>query len=106
MSNQRPSYFPSAALDHAFAGIGAGAVATVCMNPLDLVKTRFQVDTSSTRARAPLTWKELATGGRVGQEIGRALKDIVQKQGWGGLYRGLSPNVAGNSASWGLYFLW
>ncbi len=35
-----------------------------------------------------------------------ALNDIVKADGWKGLYRGLSPNVAGNSASWGLYFLW
>ena len=35
-----------------------------------------------------------------------ALRRIVQSDGWTGLYRGLSPNVVGNSASWGLYFLW
>lgn len=35
-----------------------------------------------------------------------ALNEIVKADGWKGLYRGLSPNVAGNSASWGLYFLW
>lgn len=35
-----------------------------------------------------------------------ALNEIVKVDGWKGLYRGLSPNVAGNSASWGLYFLW
>lgn len=35
-----------------------------------------------------------------------ALRRIVRQDGWLGLYRGLSPNVVGNSASWGLYFLW
>lgn len=35
-----------------------------------------------------------------------ALKRIVKQDGWLGLYRGLSPNVVGNSASWGFYFLW
>ncbi|MCO5555477.1 hypothetical protein L7F22_009022 [Adiantum nelumboides] len=35
-----------------------------------------------------------------------ALRAIVRRDGWTGLYRGLSPNVVGNSASWGLYFLW
>ncbi|KAJ1919906.1 hypothetical protein H4219_001686 [Mycoemilia scoparia] len=36
----------------------------------------------------------------------RATKGIIAKDGWKGLYRGLSPNLAGNTASWGLYFAW
>jgi solute carrier family 25 folate transporter 32 len=95
----------------------AGAVATVCMNPLDLIKVQFQVDTSS-RKGPPLSsqsssgstrWKLLArkaTGGDVLRDMGQALRDIVRRDGYVGLYRGLSPNVVGNSASWGLYFLW
>lgn len=141
-----PSFFPTPALDHAFGGIAAGAVATICMNPLDLIKTKYQVDTSKPRplsfrqraaalasdasaasadskgkARAldPASasgtarnvavrhgWKYYATGGRIGNDMIGALNDIVKVDGWKGLYRGLSPNVAGNSASWGLYFLW
>ncbi|GAC95336.1 hypothetical protein PHSY_002911 [Pseudozyma hubeiensis SY62] len=151
------SFFPTPALDHAFGGIAAGAVATVCMNPLDLIKTKYQVDTSRPRplafrqrtatpiysqaasltpagnsastvdlkgkARAIDTpasgngalrnaapvrhgWRYYALGGRIGNDMVGALNDIVRTDGWKGLYRGLSPNVAGNSASWGLYFLW
>ncbi|KAJ1021596.1 hypothetical protein NDA16_003734 [Ustilago loliicola] len=140
------SFFPTPALDHAFGGIAAGAVATICMNPLDLIKTKYQVDTSKPRplsfhqraaalasdatstssdikgkaravdlASASGTsrnvsvrpgWKYYATGGRIGNDMIGALNDIVKADGWKGLYRGLSPNVAGNSASWGLYFLW
>jgi hypothetical protein len=33
------------------------------------------------------------------------MREAVTKDGWRGLYRGLSPNVAGNASSWGLYFL-
>ena len=87
-----PSFFPTPALDHAFGGIAAGAVATICMNPLDLLKVKFQVST-----RGP--------EGGVGRGIWRALRDIHASEGLRGLYRGLSPNVAGNATSWGLYFL-
>jgi hypothetical protein len=78
--------------DHAFAGIGAGTVAVLCMNPLDLLKVKFQVST-----RGP--------EGGIGRGIWRALCDIRASEGWRGLYRGLGPNVAGNASSWGLYFL-
>ncbi|KAF8268584.1 hypothetical protein EI94DRAFT_1682735 [Lactarius quietus] len=71
----QPSFFPTHTIDHAFAGIGAGTFAEICMNPLDLLKVKFQVST-----RRP-------EGG-----IGRAL------------YRGLGPNIAGNASSWGLCF--
>jgi solute carrier family 25 folate transporter 32 len=114
-ATQPPHYFPTPALDHAFSGIVAGTVATVCMNPLDLVKVQFQVDTS-TRKRAtatspssPSSWRSLArkaTGGDVVRDMSTALKNIVKRDGYSGLYRGLSPNVVGNSASWGFYFLW
>jgi hypothetical protein len=109
----QPSFFPTHALvrapcmsttqlnslsylsglqDHAFAGIGAGTVAVLCMNPLDLLKVKFQVST-----RAP--------GSGIGRGIWLALRDIQASEGWRGLYRGLGPNVAGNASSWGLYFL-
>lgn len=118
-----PSFFPTPALDQAFAGITAGAIATVCMNPLDLIKTQFQVDTSvkprpslpgirqkggvaANAGTPPPRWREIVTGGRVARDMYAALKTIVVNDGWSGLYRGLSANVVGNSASWGLYFLW
>ncbi|PWY99050.1 mitochondrial carrier, partial [Testicularia cyperi] len=121
------SFFPTPAIDHAFAGIAAGAAATVCMNPLDLIKTKFQVDTSRPqplrfridakgKARAVEVvevtpkvargWRYYALGGKVGHDMIGALQEIVRTDGYRGLYRGLSPNVVGNSASWGLYFLW
>src|SRR5882757_11048262 len=37
------------------------------------------------------------------------LRDILRNEGptrIGALYRGLTPNLVGNSAGWGLYFLW
>ncbi|KAH9954779.1 mitochondrial carrier domain-containing protein [Russula dissimulans] len=78
--------------DHAFAGIGAGAVAVLCMNTLDLLKVRLQVLTCGPE-------------GGIGCGIWRALRDIHASERWRGLYRGLGPNVAGITSSWGLYFL-
>lgn len=118
-STSPPHYFPTPALDHAFAGIIAGAVATVCMNPLDLVKVQFQVDTntrrpspsssSSSSSNSTSRWQSFArkaTGGDVLRDMSEALRIIIRRDGYSGLYRGLSPNVVGNSASWGFYFLW
>jgi hypothetical protein len=64
----------------------------LCMNPLDLLKVKFQVST-----RGP--------GSGIGRGIWLALRDIHASEGWRGLYRGLGPNIAGNASSWGLYFL-
>lgn len=44
-----PAFFGNVAYDQAVAGMGAGIVATVAMNPLDLIKVKFQVDTSPVR---------------------------------------------------------
>jgi len=92
MNRQPASFFPTTALDHAAAGLGAGIVTTLCMNPLDLLKVKFQVTTTN-------------PSGNLGKHIWLSLKDIQQSQGWKGLYRGIIPNIAGNASSWGLYFL-
>ncbi|KAF9076696.1 mitochondrial carrier domain-containing protein [Rhodocollybia butyracea] len=92
MPQQPASFFPTTALDHAAAGLGAGVVSTLCMNPLDLLKVKFQVATTSSR-------------GGIGKQIWHGLRDIYRESGFKGLYRGVGPNVAGNASSWGLYFL-
>ncbi|KAF8629595.1 hypothetical protein AX15_003341 [Amanita polypyramis BW_CC] len=91
MFKKQPSFFPTSALDHAAAGIGAGVATTLCMNPLDLLKIKFQVTTSK-------------PAGSIGKQIWLSLKEIYQAAGRRGLYRGLGPNIAGNASSWGLYF--
>ncbi|EAW08604.1 putative mitochondrial folate carrier protein Flx1 [Aspergillus clavatus NRRL 1] len=73
------------------AGFTAGIVSTLCLHPLDLIKTRLQVDRSS--------------HSQIGGSI-RVIREISQHEG--GLpafYRGLTPNLIGNSTSWALYFL-
>lgn len=89
---QPASFFPSTAIDHAVAGLGAGVVTTLCMNPLDLLKIKFQVNTKQ-------------QAGTIGKQMWLSLKQLQQTQGWKGIYRGIGPNIAGNASSWGLYFL-
>ena len=37
----------------------------------------------------------------------KAFRDIVANEGvFRGLYRGVTPNIAGATASWGFYFWW
>lgn len=62
------------------------------MNPLDLLKIKFQVNTGK-------------QAGTIGKQMWLSLKQVQQTQGWKGLYRGIGPNIAGNASSWGLYFL-
>ncbi|OJJ43720.1 hypothetical protein ASPZODRAFT_135728 [Penicilliopsis zonata CBS 506.65] len=73
------------------AGFTAGVVSTLCLHPLDLVKTRLQVDrTSSSRL-----------GGSY-----LVIRRIWHNEGGiAAFYRGLAPNLVGNSTSWALYFL-
>ncbi|KAF8556313.1 mitochondrial carrier [Imleria badia] len=92
ISQHPPSFFPTAALDHAAAGLGAGVAAVLCMHPLDLLKVKLQVSTTKPE-------------GGIGKQIWHSLRGIYTEQGWKGLYRGVGPNIAGNASSWGLYFL-
>ncbi|KAJ1666016.1 mitochondrial FAD carrier protein flx1 [Coemansia sp. RSA 1813] len=87
------SFSGSLAFDHALAGVGGAVVSTVAMHPLDLIKIRLQVDVAS---------QDEAILGRAV----RAARHVISTDGIRGLYRGLGANLAGNCASWGLYFAW
>ncbi|CAE6530788.1 unnamed protein product, partial [Rhizoctonia solani] len=81
--------------DHAVAGLGAGTVAVLCVQPLDLLRIQLQVATSAPASRNPL------------RTIWSSLSKIKAEHGVRGLYRGVGTNVVGNGASWGAYFwLW
>ncbi|KAL8923393.1 MAG: hypothetical protein Q9172_003142 [Xanthocarpia lactea] len=80
------------ALIETIAGFLAGVASTLVAHPLDVLKTRLQVDRSSSS--------------QAGTSL-RLVQGILKNEGIAnGLYRGLSPNLAGNSISWALYFLW
>ncbi|KAG0221273.1 mitochondrial carrier domain-containing protein [Mortierella sp. GBAus27b] len=85
------SYTGSVATDQALAGFTGGAVSTICLHPLDLIKTRFQVNAAQGAPKF---------GGTL-----RSFQEIYRSEGFRhGLYRGLTPNFAGATVSWGLYF--
>ncbi|TKA82421.1 hypothetical protein B0A49_00020 [Cryomyces minteri] len=74
------------------AGFTAGIVSTLVVHPFDVVKTRLQVDHSN-RSRLGDSW--------------RIVRSLFHHEGGStALYRGLMPNMLGNSISWALYFLW
>jgi len=81
----------SKSLDEAIAGIGAGLVSTITLHPLETVKTRLQVHDGKL-----FTLKHNGTF--------RTVVDIIKNEGYKGLYQGLSPNLIGNTVSWGIYF--
>lgn len=81
----------SPSLVETVAGFTAGVVATLVVHPFDVLKTRLQLETGSSR------W-----GGSF-----LILRQVVREEGrYIALYRGLMPNMVGNSVSWALYFLW
>ncbi|KAL1980578.1 hypothetical protein VTN96DRAFT_3946 [Rasamsonia emersonii] len=82
---------PSTSLVETVAGFTAGVISTLCLHPLDLIKTRLQVDRVSP--------SRLGSSFRVIREIYRTEGGITA------FYRGLTPNLVGNSTSWAVYFL-
>jgi len=74
---------------HSVAAVISSITATVLVHPLDVVKTRLQVQDRQ---------HQLYTG------VVDALRKIGKKEGIKGLYAGITPSLLGNSVSWGLYF--
>ncbi|CAI5745876.1 unnamed protein product [Peronospora destructor] len=75
---------------HTTAGLGAGAVSTVMLYPLDLVKVRYQVHEKSAHAY---------------RSLGHAFRSIMAAEGVHALFRGMSPALYGATISWGVYML-
>ena len=75
--------------DHLVAGLAAGFVSTVVFYPLELIKTRMQVE--ETRNGAYRT-------------ILGSFQRVLKQEGVTGLYKGLTPAVLASCGSWGGYF--
>ncbi|CAJ1942471.1 unnamed protein product [Sphenostylis stenocarpa] len=74
------------------AAAAAGFTAVVVMHPLDVVRTRFQVNDG--RVSHLPSYKNTA----------HAVFTITRSEGLRGLYAGFLPGVLGSSIAWGLYF--
>jgi primary-amine oxidase len=84
-----PNISPS--IVESVAGFSAGVVSCLTVHPLDLLKNRLQLNTQ--------------TASRAGDSF-RIFRDVIKDEGGvRALYRGLWPNMLGNSLGWGLYFL-
>jgi solute carrier family 25 folate transporter 32 len=94
----------SPSLVESVAGFTAGMVSTLVVHPFDVIKTRLQLRPSARSAPGD-TW-------RIMQKIGSealAEKPVNLSNNRAvitAFYRGLMPNMIGNSVSWALYFMW
>ena len=86
------SFFSNIKWEHLVAGISGGVISTLLLHPLDLIKIRLEVNDGSGK-KSP-SYRGLVD----------AFSTIGRQDGFRGLYKGVSPNVWGAGASWGLYF--
>ncbi|KAL2333744.1 hypothetical protein Fmac_014957 [Flemingia macrophylla] len=78
--------------ENAAAGAAAGFATVAVMHPLDVIRTRFQVNDG--RVSHLPVYKNTA----------HAIFTIARSEGLRGLYAGFLPGVLGSTISWGLYF--
>lgn len=102
----------STSLIETVAGFSAGIVSTLTLHPLDLIKTRLQgpplpvpfPPLPSNPSNKTETVDSISRT-RVGSST-RLIRSIyVREGGIAAFYRGLTPNIIGNSSSWAAYFL-
>lgn len=84
---------PARRVEELAAGASAGLFATALLHPLDLIKTRMQVQDARSQGRRLPMYRGLFHG----------VRSIVSLEGWAGLFQGLGPNLIGSTTSWGLY---
>lgn len=77
---------------YAASGASAGAVQTGLWHPLDLLKTRLQVQGSRVNASGLPAYRSLPD----------AFATIIRLEGAAGFFRGVTPNVVGSALAWGL----
>jgi solute carrier family 25 (mitochondrial folate transporter), member 32 len=103
LEGRQPSVAISPSLVESIAGFTAGVVSTLVVHPFDVVKTRLQIEQDA-KIRAGGSWRVVRT---IAQEAAQGASSsptaarVVQS-----FYRGLMPNMIGNSVSWALYFMW
>jgi len=92
-SKTKFSFLSGVRYEHLLAGVSGGVIATCILHPLDLLKIRFAVNEDQ--------WK-LSRSSRPAYLP--AIGSIVRSEGVTGLYQGVTPNIVGAGAAWGLYF--
>ncbi|CAK3935639.1 Mitochondrial folate transporter carrier [Lecanosticta acicola] len=112
LEGRQPSVAISPSLVESAAGFTAGVVSTLVVHPFDVVKTRLQIEQNE-RSRPGGTFRVLRTIAAEaihGSSPDKPLAPKAMSKEFSGMvrafYRGLMPNMIGNSVSWGLYFMW
>uniref|UniRef100_A0ACD5X0G1 Uncharacterized protein n=1 Tax=Avena sativa TaxID=4498 RepID=A0ACD5X0G1_AVESA len=82
----------SSAVVNGLAGAGGGIIAQIITYPLQTVNTRQQTERTAKKKKA----SDASTLFQMLQ--------LVQTEGWGGLYSGLKPSLVGTAASQGIYY--
>lgn len=98
--------------EHLLAGISGGAISTLILHPLDLMKIRFagkRVCLFELYYSPCFVFWILVCDGRTTipqySSLTNAFYTIIKQEGVKGLYRGVAPNVWGSGSAWGCYFL-
>ncbi|XP_024539740.1 nicotinamide adenine dinucleotide transporter 1, chloroplastic [Selaginella moellendorffii] len=86
-----------AKLFNAVAGAGAGSISATFVAPLDVVKTRLQIQ------RIPKAG-QLGVNAFGGTSLGKTLQSIVRQEGVRGLYQGLAPTILALLPNWAVFF--
>ncbi|RMZ33946.1 hypothetical protein D0859_01937, partial [Hortaea werneckii] len=105
IEGKQPSVAISPSLNESVAGFTAGVVSTLVVHPFDVIKTRLQIEQNektrpggSLRVMRSIAQEAALHGGHTGAT---KMQDVIRS-----FYRGLMPNMIGNSVSWALYFMW
>lgn len=102
LDGNQSAFTPSPTVVESVAGFTAGVVSTLAVHPFDIVKTRLQIEQNE-RSRPGGSLRivrRVAAEART--EAGGSQSAAVARA----FYRGLMPNMVGNSVSWALYFMW
>jgi solute carrier family 25 (mitochondrial carnitine/acylcarnitine transporter), member 20/29 len=83
------------------SGMGAGSVNAFIVAPVELIRNQQLLDTTSNS----LSQNNTGTTTTTRTSVTRCLQNIVSKNGFLGLYRGLSLTIARDGIGLGIYFL-
>ncbi|KAF2356904.1 Mitochondrial substrate/solute carrier [Trinorchestia longiramus] len=102
----RRGTFSGVRYEHLLAGVSGGVASTLILHPLDLLKVRFAVPDTGRISSAGLSAAAAAAVQRPQYTgLGHATSAIWRSEGVRGFYKGVTPNLWGAGAAWGLYFL-
>eukprot|EP00249_Psilotum_nudum_P020177 c27590_g1_i1 orf=513-1673(-) len=98
----------SDAVVNGLAGAGGGIVAQLLTYPLQTVNTRQQTDrkAKSSALQASNSTSKLHEQSKQINSVNtvQEMCKVLKEEGWGGLYRGLTPSLVGTAASQGVYY--